>query len=365
MLKYFIAFLLTSFTAHAAYINEVKVTNFPATQPVSLVSVPLAPNASTLTEQQTQTLKLIDLINLATTISTGVNVNNFPAVQNVDTGVTKKALSAQLVSSDISQVSASVIHGITTGGGGGYVDVKVTPSGALVTESTISGTGGLALDTSVNSLLKPASTLAAVTTLGSITNTVTIKADTPANQTNALKVDGSGTTQPISGSVSVSNFPATQNVNVTNQITGFATAANQTTANASLSSIDSKLTSPLTVQGTVTANLGTIAGVATAANQTTANASLSSIDSKLTSPLTVTTTGVQRTPSFTITSTTGTVSAGAKSVAFYNSGAANATVAGSTLAPFEFIRFAVTGSDTLAAITYTATGTTLKITEVR
>lgn len=37
-------------------------------------------------------------------------------------------------------LTKSVISGKTTGGGGGYVDVKVNPSGALVTDSTISGT---------------------------------------------------------------------------------------------------------------------------------------------------------------------------------------------------------------------------------
>lgn len=88
--------------------------------------------------------------------------------------------------------------------------------------------------------------------------------------------------------------------------TGAATAANQTTANASLSSIDGKtatlvsgrvpvdgsgVTQP--VSGTVTANAGsgTFAvsatslplptGAATSANQTTANTSLNSIDGKL------------------------------------------------------------------------------------
>ena len=33
--------------------------------------------------------------------------------------------------------TSAVIHGLTTGGGGGYIDVKVTPSGALTVESTI------------------------------------------------------------------------------------------------------------------------------------------------------------------------------------------------------------------------------------
>lgn len=70
--------------------------------------------------------------------------------------------------------------------------------------------------------------------------------------------------------------------------TGAATSANQTTANASLSSIDSKLTSPLAVTGTFfqatqpvsAATLPLPSGASTSANQTTANASLSSIDTK-------------------------------------------------------------------------------------
>jgi hypothetical protein len=65
----------------------------------------------------------------------------------------------------------------------------------------------------------------------------------------------------VSGSVSVSNFPATQAVSGTVSVNNFpATQA---------------------VSGTVTANLGTLNGAATAANQTTTNNSLSSIDGKL------------------------------------------------------------------------------------
>jgi hypothetical protein len=37
------------------------------------------------------------------------------------------------------ETSRSILTGVTTGGGGGYVNVKVSPSGALVTESTVSG----------------------------------------------------------------------------------------------------------------------------------------------------------------------------------------------------------------------------------
>lgn len=108
--------------------------------------------------------------------------------------------------------------------------------------ANIGTTNGLALDTSVNSLLKPSSTLSAVT---SITDTVTIKADLAANQLNALKVDGSAVTQPISGTVSISSLP---NVTVSN------------------------FPAIQPVSGTITANLGTIGDVATNSTLTTGNA---------------------------------------------------------------------------------------------
>jgi len=160
---------------------------------------------------------------------------------------------------------------------------------------------------------------------------------------NALKVDNSAVTQPISAT----SLPLPS---------GASTSALQTTANASLSSIDSKLTSPLAVTGTFfqsiqpvsqsgswtngrTWNLlnttdsvnvgnfpavqtvsvnnfpatqavtqsgtwninnlsGTISlptGASTSANQATQITSLASIDSKLTSPLAVTGTFFQTT----------------------------------------------------------------------
>lgn len=66
---------------------------------------------------------------------------------------------------------------------------------------------------------------------------------TPANKLSisalgAAKVDGSAVTQPVS----VASLPLP---------VGAATSANQTTANTSLSSIDTKLTTPLNVQGNV------------------------------------------------------------------------------------------------------------------
>ena len=152
----------------------------------------------------------------------------------------------------------------------GTVTANIGTTNGLALDSTVAKDSSLTtLNTSVNSLLKPASTLAAVTTLGSITNTVTIKADTPVNQANALKVDGSAITQPISAVA----LPLPS---------GAATSALQTSGNASLSSIDSKtpalgqalaaasvpvvLTAAqlntLTPLTAVTANIGTTGGLA-------------------------------------------------------------------------------------------------------
>jgi len=53
---------------------------------------------------------------------------------------TVKDIGTQITTNDNGLVTNAVIHGLTTGGGGGYVDVKVNPSGALTVDSTISGT---------------------------------------------------------------------------------------------------------------------------------------------------------------------------------------------------------------------------------
>jgi hypothetical protein len=147
-----------------------------------------------------------------------------------------------LTDNTLATIGRSVITGVTTGGGGGYVNVKVNPSGALVTDSTVSGT--------------VAATQSGTWNINDITGTVSLP-------------------------------------------TGAATSANQTTANSSLSSIDGKLTS-VTVGtlpsipagsnniGSITDITGTVSlptGAATSANQTTANSSLSSIDGKLPSTL--------------------------------------------------------------------------------
>ncbi len=50
-----------------------------------------------------------------------------------------KLLGVTLEATDKGLVTNTTIHGLSTGGGGGYVDVKVSPSGALNTEATLAG----------------------------------------------------------------------------------------------------------------------------------------------------------------------------------------------------------------------------------
>lgn len=53
-----------------------------------------------------------------------------------------RQLSTDLVSTDRGIVTNTVIHGLTTAGHGSYVDVKVTPSGAILAEVSIANETG-------------------------------------------------------------------------------------------------------------------------------------------------------------------------------------------------------------------------------
>lgn len=131
-------------------------------------------------------------------VSTSANQTNGSQKSQIVDGtgdvVDVVALSVNLQATDKGLVTNTIIHGVTTGGGGGYVDVKVTPSGALTTESTLAGLDAAVLgqDTMANSL------------------PVVLASDQ-----SAIPVTDNGSSLTVDGSVSVSNFPATQNVAVT------------------------------------------------------------------------------------------------------------------------------------------------------
>lgn len=87
-------------------------------------------------------------------------------------------ITSTITDTTLAPLNRSVITGVTTGGGGGYVNVKVNPSGALVADVT-----------------------------GTVAAT--------QSGTWSVGVNNFPATQPVSGSVSVSNFPATQPVSGT------------------------------------------------------------------------------------------------------------------------------------------------------
>lgn len=68
--------------------------------------------------------------------------------------ITAKTLNTQVVAADTGLVVSAVMHGITTAGGGSYVDVKVNPSGALSVDasgSTLAANSGVDIgDVTIN-----------------------------------------------------------------------------------------------------------------------------------------------------------------------------------------------------------------------
>jgi hypothetical protein len=219
-------------TSTLAALENVSIDNFPASQAVT---------GSFLTDAQLRASAVPVSGSVSVTgVATAANqATEIASLNSIDTKTPALGQALAAASTPVVLTAAQVS--------------TLTPLSTVT--ANIGTTNGLALDTSVNTLLKPASTLSAVTTLGSITNTVVIKADTLVNQTNALKVDGSAVTQPISGNVGITGTP---NVNVTNASLAItaaslplpasaSTSALQTTGNSSLSSIDSKIPTGLTV----------------------------------------------------------------------------------------------------------------------
>jgi len=76
-------------------------------------------------------------------------------------------------------------------------------------------------------------------------------------------------------------------------------------------------------------------------------------------------TGTQRTTTYSSTNTSGTVALGAKHVSIANNGSAAGIVGSNSLPKGAVATFPTTGSDTLNAITYNATGTEFLILEIR
>lgn len=179
------------------------------------------------------------------------------------------------------------------------------------------------------------------------TNVVTVQG--VASMT-ALKVDGSEVTQPVSLGVLPSLATGT---NAIGSITNTSFAATQS-GTWNLTNITGTISLPT---GAATADKQPALGVAGAAS--TDVITVQGVSSM--TPLSVVLPAVQRTPTLSRVTTTGTIAANAVQISIANVGGANATVAGGILDSGLSVEFAARTGETLASVEYDATGTTLLI----
>ncbi len=142
-------------------------------------------------------------------------------------GLNNYPIDTPIISDAWGILTRSVITGETTAGGGGFVNVKVNPSGTLAVAAS-QDTSPWVVSAASLPLPTGAATAANQTTLGSQTTKLNDGTDTALiTGAGALTVDGSGVTQPVSAA----SLPLP---------TGASTSALQTTGNTSLSNIDTK-----------------------------------------------------------------------------------------------------------------------------
>jgi trimeric autotransporter adhesin len=236
--------------------GTVDVSNFPDTQPISATTLPLPTGAAT-----------------ETTLATLLTTSAFQARINTLGQKTMANSTPVVLASDQASIPvAATISGTPT--------VTVGNSSLAVTAASLPLPTGAATSAKQPALGTAGSASSDVLTIQGI-----------ASMT-AIKVDGSAVTQPISGTVSVSNFPATQPVSGTVGVSGTVAVTDnsgsltvdsaqlptslgaKTIANALAVSIASDQTVPVsgtvtitpsgtqTVSGTVTANIGTSGSLA-------------------------------------------------------------------------------------------------------
>ena len=228
----------------------VGVNNFPTTQAISAAALPLPNGAATDTKLGTIITNLgspfqaggsIGNTTFASTQSGtwNVGVNNFPSSQAV-TGNLGRTWS---LSSGTDSVAVT-----------GSITASNPSIGSNASTAPTSSTQIGGQDGSGN--LQPLQ----------------------VNASKALKVDGSAVTQPVSGTVAVSNFPSTQNVNVTNSsipVTGTFYQATQPVSISGTPTVNANQSGTWTTGRTWSLSSGTdsvaISGSVTATNSANGN----------------------------------------------------------------------------------------------
>lgn len=105
-----------------------------------------------------------------------------------------KTLETPLDVLDYGVVTHSVIQGWSTAQGGGYHDVKVTPSGALTVEAVV--TGAVSVQGAV-SIAEPVTVEGAVSVDGPVTVTGTVAVDQPVTVEGTVSVDNLPVEYPL------------------------------------------------------------------------------------------------------------------------------------------------------------------------
>jgi hypothetical protein len=269
-------------------------------------------------------------------VSGSVQVSNFPLIQSVSTTGTNAVSGFVTINNPVTSVAVNNFPAFT-----GLTNAELRASPVVVSGSV-----------STN-VVFPTSQVVNQGTDPWITSGTSIITNFPSVQ--AVSTTG---INAVSGFVTVSNpvtsvsITGTPTVSFTNTSIGVTQSSSPWITSGTVSIVNSSL--PVTIAGTLpvsTTGINAVSGSVTVNNPVTT--------------VSATVLGQQRTPSYTSTTTTGTVSAGTKSVSFYNAGFFNATVLGTTLSAGDTITFQAPDQDTLGAIAYVATGTTLRILEVR
>lgn len=258
---------VTAVQATAANLNATVVGSVTANAGTNLNTSALALDSTVAKDASLTTintsvntlLKPASTLNKVTTVDTITNpvaatqsgtwnINNVSGTVSLPTGASTSAKQPALGTAGSASTDVITVQGIAamtplkTDGSGVTQPVSAAslplPSGASTSALQTTGNTSLAsidghLDVNLSTRLKPADTLAAVTTVGTITNPVTVAQATAANL-NATVTGTVAATQ--SGTWNINNVSGTVSLP-----TGAATATNQSTANTSLASIDGKL----------------------------------------------------------------------------------------------------------------------------
>lgn len=113
--------------------------------------------------------------------------------------VNTKQLGTAVTNSDVGLITNTVIHGLTTAGGGAFVDVKVSPSGALTVEAE--------LETSnTSSITTVAASVTSVTALASNNNRKIASFYNDSSAICYLKLGASATTSSFTVKMAANSF---------------------------------------------------------------------------------------------------------------------------------------------------------------